>query len=166
MELFDARFTNEMNPSNAARVIDVMAGERFGIDTAKDYGAEQHQAWLGKTEVRLINNEAHALLAKVGLVAVGAIVFRLDPDDPKKVGIRNLSVDPTYWGRSFGTFLLDNAEHLAGEYYPEATTLDIDTKSTNLDMLGFLIERGGYTPRGIKDLYGSGPDIMLHKPLR
>lgn len=165
MDVLNIHFTNEMNPSNAAEARSLMEGDRFGIDSLKDYGPK-HRTWVEAAESRLINNEAHALLAKVGLVAAGVIFFREDPDDTAKIGIRNLSVNPRYWGRSFATFLEDNATYLAREYYPNATILEIDTKTTNSEMLGFLASRG-YAISEVRDLYNSGmPDAILSKSLR
>lgn len=161
--MIDFRLTDEMNPRNTARVIDHLREERLWIPTAKDYSS--HNEWLEKTETRLTTGKAHALLATFGRIAAGAIVFRLEPDDPETIGIRNISINPDYEGRYVGAFTLRNTEHAIRESFPEAKRIIVDTKTTNLDMIAFL-ESHHYSPEEIVDLYQSGkPDIVLSKPL-
>ncbi len=154
-----------MNPRRAAQVIDVLRAPRMFIPTEQDYGAS-HEPWLAKTEHGLITGERHALLAQDGQYMAGAEVFRLDSDDPSIVDARNISVNPDYRGRFFGAFLVRNVEHLAILMYPEVTTMRVDTKLTNEDMLSFL-ERQGYVQQALADLYGSGKmDVILYKTVQ
>lgn len=163
--MIDFHLTDEMNPRNAARVIDHLREERLWIPTTEDYGS-RHNEWLEKTEARLIDNKVHALLATFGRIAVGAVIFRPEPNDQRIIGIRNISINPAYEGRYVGAFTLRNAEHVALETYPEAAQMIVDTKPTNYDMIAFL-ESQHYSPQEIIDLYHSGkPDVVLSKLLR
>jgi hypothetical protein len=159
------RLTDNMNPRNAARVIDHLRAERLWVPSTEDYGSK-HGEWLERTEARLIDGTAHALLASFGRVAAGAVIFRPEPDNATIIGIRNISINPAYEGRYVGAFTLRNAECAAREAYPETSQIIVDTKTTNHAMIAFL-ESQDYTPEAIIDLYQSGkPDIILSKLLR
>ena len=98
-----------------------------------------------------------ALLASLGSLPLGVIVFRLNGN------IRSISMNPEIEGRNFAAFMLRNIEReLLGM---GVTTTHIDTKPTNAEMVGFLTQQG-YEKLGQKDLYGSGrPDLLLEKSL-
>ena len=158
------RFTDEMNPRNAAGVIDVLRAPRLWIPTVADYGA-RHGEWLGKVEHGLIDGTRHALHARVGRQSVGAIVYRPNESDLRIIDIRNISIHPDVKGRRFGTFMLRNIEMLAQEQYADVERFRIDTKATNTEMLSFLSEQG-YGLTSVSDLYGDGkPDVVLEKSL-
>lgn len=160
--MIDFRLTDEMNPRNAARVTGYLDEPRLWIPTEEDYGT-RHGEWLEKIEHRLINKEAMALLATLGLEAAGVIIFR--PEDSETSSIRNISINPNYEGRRIGSFMLRNAEHAAQEAHPGTKRIIVDTKITNSAMISFL-ESQGYAPEEIVDLYDSGKlDVVLSKTL-
>lgn len=160
----NVRFSDEVNPSQAAKVIDVLRAPRLYIPTEADYGSH-HEPWLAKTEYELTSGTRHALLIEDEIGSAGVGIFRIDSDNPDVVDFRNISIDPRVGGRRFGSFLVRNVEHIASFTYPEATTLRVDTKHTNSDMIAFL-ERQGYVRQSMSDLYSSGKlDIILQKPI-
>ena len=160
----NVRFTDEMNPSRAARVTDVLRAPRLWIPTAKDYGPG-HKDWLAKVEHELAVGARYALHAQVDGRSAGAVIWRSNETDPTLMDIRNISIDPAMNGRYFGAFMLRNAEFLMREQHPSVRTVQADTKTTNPDMRAFLA-RQGYTEVGVVDLYGSGKlDVLLHKTI-
>lgn len=52
--MINFRLTDEMNPENAARIMDCLGEPRLWIPTEEDYGP-LHGKWLEKIEHRLIN---------------------------------------------------------------------------------------------------------------
>ena len=162
--IMNIRINDEMNPARAAKVMDVLRAPRLWIPTYEDYGASV-EGWLGKVEQELIDGKRHALYAQVGRQASGTVVWRPDIDDTSMIDIRNISIDPQVKGRYFGAFMVRNVEQLAREQYPNASTVRVDTKATNIDMLAFLA-RQGYSQQGTFDLYNSNKsDVILHKSL-
>lgn len=162
--MIDIRFTDEMNPRNAARVIDHLRQPRAYIDTAADYGAA-HEAWLGKIEAELVSATRFALMATDGRETAGVIVFRPEPNKPETIGIRNISIKPAHKGQLFGSFALRTTERIASTLQPAARQIIVDTKTTNRDMIGFLHSQG-YADLETTDLYDSGkPDLVLAKDL-
>ena len=162
--MIDIRFTDEMNPRNASRVIDQLRGPRDMIPN-QDYG-NKHEEWLERIEPRLIRGDVHALFGEFGRVAAGAIVFRPEPSDSNIAGIRCISIPPEFKGRRIASFMLRNTELLIEEMYPRTEEVIVDTKTTNHNMIAFL-ESQGYRPEEITDLYQSGkPDIVFSKTLR
>lgn len=162
----DARFTDEMNPAQAARVMDVLRAPRLWIPTEQDYGDTTHKAWLAKVEQELVDGNRYALHAQMGTQSIGAVIWRPRASEPNVLDIRNISIHPDVKGRYFGAFMLRNVEWLMLENYPDATRIEVDTKTTNADMLSFLA-RQGYEVTGINDLYDSGrPDVLLRKTIK
>lgn len=160
----NTRFTDEMNVSRSAKVIDVLRAPRLWIPTEKDYGAG-HEDWLAKVEDELTLGVRHALHAQADGRSVGAVIWRPNEVDPEVIDIRNISINPAVKGRYFGAFMLRNAEFLMRERYTGAHTIQVDTKVTNPDMRAFLA-RQGYVETGVADLYGSGKlDVILQKTL-
>ena len=157
-------FTDEMNPTRAAKVTDVLRAPRLWIPTAEDYGPG-HKDWLAKVEHELTVGAGHALHAQVDGHSAGAVIWRPSETDPMVMDIRNISIDPAMNGRYFGAFMLRNAEFLMHQQYSGVRTVQVDTKTTNPDMRAFLA-RQGYTEVGVADLYGSGKlDVLLHKTI-
>ena len=158
----DFRFTNEYSPSQREGVLDVLRRPRLWVPNT-DY--PDYQQWLGKVESQLSDNEKRAMVAYLGLAAVGAIVYQRHESKPGTVEIKNISVQPATRGRYVGSFLLRNVELEATHHdFPECNKLIVDTKTSNLDMITFLI-RHHYSIAGIDDLYrlDAGPDATLAK---
>lgn len=159
----DIRITNEITPSRAGKVMDVLRAPRLWIPTREDYG-KGHDTWLQKVESELMTGKRSALLARIGDRSVGTVVWRENPDEDGVIDIRNISINPEAKGRYFGAFMLRNMEYCMRETKPDATLLRVDTKATNRDMLAFLA-RQGYETVDSLDLYESGkPDVVLEKP--
>ncbi len=155
------RFTDEMNPARAAKVIDVLRAPRLWIPTQQDYGAD-HEVWLEKVEAELAAGKRYALHAQMGRRSVGVIIWRPNTQ-PRTVDIRNISVSPEVRGRYFGPFMLRNVEYDIHKKYPDVKEVRVDTKTTNTEMRAFL-GRQDYIEVGVEDLYDSGkPDVILQK---
>lgn len=164
--MIDVRFTDEMNPARAARVADVLRGERLFIETAQDYGMDEHDRWVEKSEAELCKGTRFALLGTNGLRSTGVIVWRPSEDEPPNVAsaeIRNISISPDDRRAYYGSFMLRALEiELAAIGFERAS---VDTKLSNHKMLDFLFKHG-YSVDEVVDLYASGvPDVVLHKRL-
>ena len=160
--MIEHRFTDEMNPRNAAKVTDVLRGKRIYIDTERDYPL--HMPWLERNEAGLIAGSRQALLLE-GFRGRpdGAIVWRPNPDNPHIADIRNLSLDPKYRSLGLGHAMSGVVlRELARTGYATAT---IDTKIHNEKMINFL-ESAGFSVVAILDLYGSGMlDVCMQRDL-
>jgi ribosomal protein S18 acetylase RimI-like enzyme len=159
-------FSNEHTSSEVGGIVDVLKQPRLWIPTEHDY--PNHTVWLDKTEAQIASGEKHAMAARMGDKAVGAVIYRQNPDDPTIVDIRNISVADDARGRYVGSFLLRNVEVEAAKTdFPDATEFLVDTKTTNTDMIAFLLSHG-YTIKEITDLYGlgTGLDVVLTKPVQ
>ncbi len=158
------RFTDEMNPTRAAKVAGVLKGERLLIPTQEDYGSK-HDEWVAKAEAELATGGVRfAMLAELNNRPVGAFVWRC-AEEPGVVDLRNISIDPGAAGRHFATFMMRNVPYSVRDTHPDAEIIRVDTKTTNTAMLGFLAQEG-YRLTEISDLYNSGkPDAILEKTL-
>lgn len=157
----DIHVTNEMNPRNTGRVMDILRNERL-FDAHQDYDPDTYRQWLGKVEAELPTGNRYALLAQLNNRAVGAIIWR-QGSLPGITDIRNISIHPGVKGRYFGAFLLRQVEYCIGEQASGENTICVDTKATNRDMIGFLTSQG-YRITGTRELYDDGrPDVLLQK---
>lgn len=141
----------------------MLRGPGLWIPTGHDY--PNHDRWLDETEAQIASGAKRAMSAYMGDQAIGAVIYRQNPDDPGIVDIRNFSVSPDARGRYVGSFLLRNAEIEATKIdFPGTKKIVVDTKITNTDMIEFLLSHG-YSIDEITDLYrlGTGLDAVLTK---
>lgn len=159
--MIDVTFSDEMNSRTAASVADVLRSDRLFIPTSADYGDQKHADWVEKTEAELIAGTRSALFARRLGTAAGVIVWRPAPE-PTVIDIRNISITPLNRGQLFGSFMLRAVETAIAETAPDCK-IRIDTKSTNTEMMKFLLQ-SGYSVEGLADLYQSGKiDIIFAK---
>lgn len=143
----------------------VLRRPRLWIPTEADY--PRHSEWLDKVEAEVLDGSRRAFLARNGLTPTGVLVYKRDDDDPTILKIRNISVPPEERGRFVASYMLRNVElEIGPEDYPGVSSVVIDTKLSNREMLEFLIWHG-YSLTEVTDLYqdGTGLDAVLTKSL-
>jgi ribosomal protein S18 acetylase RimI-like enzyme len=150
----DFRFTNEHSPSELGNVVGVLERPRLWIPSTTDY--PDYLDWVQKTEAQIAKGNKRAMLGYAGRVPIGTVVYQRHETRPYMVEIRNISVSPDARGRYVGSFLLRNTEVEATTVdYPECSGVVVDTKTTNTEMIGFLMDHG-YRLEEVADLYGLG----------
>lgn len=163
--MIEVKFSNDHSTRQRGDVMAVLGQPRLWIPTATDY--PRHDEWLDKTEAAIADGAKRALLSYSGHDPVGVIVYRRSETQDNVVGIRNVSFHPSVRGRLFGAFALRQTEYDAKENdFKGIDTFMVDTKVTNIGMIGFL-ESQGYALTDITDLYqdGTGEDAILTKSL-
>jgi len=156
------RFVNELGSREIGDTIGVLEKPRLWIPET-DY--PDYYFWLEKVEEELGKDLKRGLLAYAGKEPVGAVLYQRHKGLDGTVEIKNISVSPDMRGRYFGAFMLRNVEMEALNFeYPDCDRIMVDTKTTNNDMIGFLL-RQGYEPKTRTDLYGlgTGEDIVFTK---
>ena len=152
------------SPRHASLALDVLRKPRLWIPTHKDYPG--HDIWLEKVEAELQQGKKRAMIGFLGKEPVGVVIYQLDPANLKTLEIRNISVSPDAGNRYIGSFLVRNSEIEAVAHdFPEATSVTVDTKVDNHDMLSF-VQAHGYSLSHTTDLYGTGSlDAVMTKSL-
>jgi hypothetical protein len=160
----EIKFTNEHAGSGAGKIVDILRKPRLWIPTAENYS--DFSDWLEKTEAQVSTDEKRAMLATVGTMPVGTVVYRRHESDPETLEIRNISVMPAVNGRLFGSFMLRQVEIEGAVDYPGVNRIIVDTKISNSQMLSFLMSNS-YSMESVEDLYGlgTGKDAILTKTL-
>lgn len=150
-----------MNPQRAAHVIDMLRGKRLWIPET-DYPG--HGEWLERAEAELVANTKRAMAMYDGGTPMGVVIYQQDKLDPKRLELKNISVNPEVRNRLVGSYLLRNVEHEAAmNDFPDIQRFGVDTKTSNPEMIGFLVSQG-YSEVDRADLYDTGMvDAVLEK---
>lgn len=94
------------------------------------------------------------ILEQYGARTVGTLA-------PSCVGIRSISIDPAFRGKSYGTYMFEHM-HAVGFSNPEVERIVLDVMTSNFGMLKWVV-RMGYVEVRLEDLFevGKVPQHML-----
>lgn len=161
----DFHFTNEHNARSTGEILRVLREPRLWVPSQLDY--PDFDQWLDKTEAAILNNTARALSAYIGTQPVGAVIYKMCPEDSATLQIKNISLAPDARGRHIASFLVRNAEIEAARHdFPDCNQVTVDTKVSNPEMINFLLS-ADYNIDRVEDLYGlgGGLDVVFSKSL-
>lgn len=161
----DFRFTNTSSRRNIGAAADLLVQPRLWIPGG-DYPG--HREWVDKA-VSQIGEQKIAMVAFWGRVGVGTLVYQRHREDPTKVEIKNLSVEPYARGRLVASFMLRQVEAEAPNEFPGVTAILGDTKITNRGIINFVVEQGyaALPPSKVEGSFAHNgvPDVTFIKPL-
>lgn len=164
----DFRISNTLSPRNIDAAASLLVQPRLWIpDQSRDYPG--HLEWRDKALSEIESTKKVAMVAFWGSDEVGVCVYQRHPEEPTRVEIRNLSIEPSARGRGLAPFVLRQVECEAPIDFPGATTLIADTKRTNDEMVRFAIGQG-FTVQAITTLdstfaHNNIEDIVFSKVL-
>lgn len=159
----EVTFTTERTWARADEVVDYLRGPRLWVPKI-DY--PDFDDWIAKVHAQLKSEEKRAVLAFVGGVVAGAVVYQRHQTRSDTLEVKNLTVRPDVQGRFFASFLMRNAEVEGASDYGIRSVV-VDAKARNLAIRAFL-HKNGYQALGVEDLYGrgAGEDVVYSKRLR
>ena len=158
----DFRFTSEHRPSEIGNIIKFLSGSRLWVPST-DYPG--HQNWLDKAYEEMRSGVKQPISADYNGCRAGAIVIQAHKQILRYGEIRNVTLDPSVWGRHVAQFLVINAEFLSAELFGSEYMI-ADAKATNRHIRRLLLSLG-YEIMGVSDLYTWGrPDITYVKKIR
>jgi ribosomal protein S18 acetylase RimI-like enzyme len=165
--MLDFRITNELSPRNLDATANLLIQPRLWIPEG-DYPA--HTDWRDKALAEIAAEKKRAMLAYWGNEEVGSVVYQRDPIDPRRVEVRNISIEPKARGRYVASFLLRQVEAEAPIDFPGVDEVVADTKRTNSSILAFAISNG-YRIKAITALpsefaHNGVEDVVLSKKVK
>ena len=149
---FNFNFRTPDNTQDIRQLVDFLMKQ--------DLGYPGYEDWVQRSEHEIDKGYKIPILAFSGNHLVGDLIYQPHKQLPRVREIKNLRVHPGWRGRSFGHFMLRQAEV---ENQHQYDALIVDARADQKEIIALLL-RNGYMPLGQRALYDSNAmDVIMVK---